>query len=123
MSGVLIAAIAYGAWHFFALLWPFVGLLFGIVVIHNATAFLTGAVAGWALSSEAPSRRALTFEVGIQNSGLALIILLAQLEGVGGAAAIAAVWGLWHIIAGALLAAFFRRQDQGLHKVAFRRGR
>jgi len=53
----------------------------------------------------------LTFEVGIQNSGLALIILLSQLKGVGGAAAIAAVWGVWHIIAGGTLAFFFGYVD------------
>jgi len=57
-------------------------------------------------------RRALTFEVGIQNSGLALIILLAQLKGLGGAAAIAAVWGVWHLIAGGLLAIFYNYFDR-----------
>jgi len=59
----------------------------------------------------AATRRALTFEIGIQNSGLALVIMLSQLRGVGGAAAIAAVWGVWHLVAGGLLALFFRRFD------------
>ena len=54
----------------------------------------------------------MTFEIGIQNSGLALIILLAQLKGVGGAAAIAAVWGVWHLIAGGLLAASYNLFDK-----------
>jgi BASS family bile acid:Na+ symporter len=30
----------------------------------------------------------MTFEIGIQNSGLALVILLSQLKGLGGAAAV-----------------------------------
>ena len=68
-------------------------------------------VAGSLLSAKAGTRRALTFEIGIQNSGLALVILLGQLKGLGGAAAIAAVWGVWHLIAGGLLAGAFRSID------------
>lgn len=105
---VLIGAIVYGSWHFFPVLWPNVGLLFGVVMIHNTVAFLTGGAAAWTLTADPSARRSLVFEIGIQNSGLALIILLGQLNGVGGAAAIAAVWGLWHVIAGASLAFVFR---------------
>jgi BASS family bile acid:Na+ symporter len=100
---VLIATIIYGVVYFYPVLWPAIGLLAGITVVHNSAAFLTGAIAGWLLSRQSAVRRALTFEVGIQNSGLALIILLSPLKGVGGAAAIAAVWGVWHIIAGSTL--------------------
>ncbi|MGB5625327.1 MAG: hypothetical protein WBM61_06305, partial [Woeseiaceae bacterium] len=57
------------------------------------------------------TRRALTFEVGIQNSGLALVILLSQLEGLGGAAAVAVLWGVWHLIAGGLIVGLFRTWD------------
>jgi BASS family bile acid:Na+ symporter len=108
---VLVATIIYGVIYFYPVLWPAVGLLAGITVLHNSAAFLTGATAGWLLSRQSAVRRALTFEVGIQNSGLALIILLSQLKGVGGAAAIAAVWGVWHIIAGGTLALIYNYVD------------
>jgi BASS family bile acid:Na+ symporter len=108
---VLVATIIYGVIYFYPVLWPAVGLLAGITVLHNSAAFLTGATAGWLLSRQSAVRRALTFEVGIQNSGLALIILLSQLKGVGGAAAIAAVWGVWHIIAGGTLAFIYNYVD------------
>ena len=78
-------------------------MLASVTISHNTVAFAPGATIGWVLSRQSAVRRALTFEIGIQNSGLALIILLAQLKGVGGAAAIAAVWGVWHLIAGGLL--------------------
>lgn len=109
---VLVGVIIYGIAYFFPILFPALSLLGGIVVLHNAVAILTGALAGRVLSRDAPTRRALTFEVGIQNSGLALVILLSQLKGLGGAAAVAAVWGVWHLISGGLLAAFFRQYDQ-----------
>ena len=106
---VLVGVIIYGIAYFFPVLWPAVPLLGSVVVIHNAVAFAIGALAGRVLSSRSPTRRALTFEIGIQNSGLALVILLSQLKGLGGAAAIAAVWGVWHLISGGLLALFFRQ--------------
>ena len=108
---VLVGVIIYGIVYFFPVLFPALPLLGGIVVLHNALAFATGALAGRALSRLSATRRALTFEIGIQNSGLALVILLSQLKGLGGAAAIAAVWGVWHLISGGLLAVFFRQLD------------
>ena len=56
-------------------------------------------------------RRTLTYEVGIQNSGLGLVILLTQLQGLGGAVVVTALWGVWHIIAGLILVAIFRGGD------------
>ena len=43
--------------------------------------------------------------------GLAIVILLGQFDGLGGAAAIAAVWGVWHLIAGGALVGVMRRYD------------
>ncbi len=110
-AGVLIGTVVYGIAYFYPVLWPAVGLLAGIVIVHNGAAFLSGAAAGMLLSKSSAVRRALTFEIGIQNSGLALIILLSQLKGVGGAAAIAAVWGVWHLVAGGALAVIFNLLD------------
>jgi BASS family bile acid:Na+ symporter len=111
-AAVLIATVIYGTAYFFPVLWPAVGLLAGVTIVHNTAAFATGALSAWILTRHTPVRRALTFEIGIQNSGLALIILLAQLKGVGGAAAIAAVWGVWHLIAGGCLAIFYNYFDR-----------
>lgn len=111
-SAVLGATIVYGIVYFYPVLWPAVGLLAGITVMHNTAAFVTGALVASMLSRRTDVRRAITFEIGIQNSGLALIILLSQLKGVGGAAAIAAVWGVWHLIAGAALAFGFNCADR-----------
>lgn len=111
-SAVLGTTIIYGIVYFIPVLWPAVGLLIGIAMIHNAVAFATGAVVGLLLSRQSSVRRALTFEIGIQNAGLALIILLAQLKGVGGAAAIAAAWGVWDLLAGGLLALAYNYYDK-----------
>jgi len=104
---VLVGVIIYGIAYFFPVLFPALPILGGIVVVHNAIAFATGALAGVVLSRRSSTRRALTFEVGIQNSGLALVILLSQLKGLGGAAAVAAIWGVWHLVAGSAIATMF----------------
>ena len=111
-AAVLIATVIYGTAYFFPILWPAVGLLAGVTIVHNTAAFATGALSAWILTRRTAARRALTFEIGIQNSGLALIILLAQLKGVGGAAAIAAVWGVWHLIAGGVLTLSYNYFDR-----------
>jgi len=83
-----------------------------VAIIHNTAAFALGAFAGRLMRLEAASRRALTFEIGIQNAGLGLVILLTQFPTLGGAAAVTGFWSLWHLFAGLALAAGFRLWDR-----------
>jgi len=109
---LLVTLIAIGAakqWEDFLALGV---MVIGLAILHNAAAFLFGYLAARFARADIPSRRAITIEVGIQNSGLAIIILLTQLAGFGGAAAIIVIWGTWHIIAGLTLVAIFKRQDR-----------
>jgi BASS family bile acid:Na+ symporter len=109
---LLGGAILYGGYLFFPILYPALALLIGIAALHNGVAFLLGIAAGIVLRADGPTKRALTFEVGIQNAGLAIVILIAQLEGLGGAAAIAAVWGVWHLVAGGLIVLILNTLDR-----------
>jgi bile acid:Na+ symporter, BASS family len=109
---ILGGVIIYGGIHLFPVLSPVLPLIGSVAVAHNALAFLLGASAGFLMRTDQPIRRALTFEVGIQNSGLAIVILISQLEGVGGAAAIAAIWGVWHLIAGGFIVLVLRFVDR-----------
>ena len=79
-----------------------------IVLVHNACAFSLGFLSAKVVGADSAATRALTFEVGIQNSGLGIVILLTQLGGLGGAAAVAGLWGVWHIVAGLILVTLFR---------------
>ena len=113
LGGVGLGLIIIGA------LIKFGGILFdiglwilGLVIIHNGLAYLLGFLSGVAAKANVRQRRALTFEVGIQNAGLGIVILLTQLGGLGGAAAIAGLWGSWHVVGGFLLVALFRHNDK-----------
>lgn len=80
-----------------------------IVIGHNALALGLGYFGASAARRPGPERRALTFEVGIQNSGLGLVILLAHFDGLGGAALVTAGWGVWHLVSGTALAVAWLR--------------
>ena len=70
-----------------------------------------GWLAARAIRMNTPDTRAVTIEIGMQNSGLGLALILNQFDALGGAALIAAGWGIWHIISGSLLAALWKRSD------------
>jgi len=53
-------------------------------------------------------KKSIIIETGIQNSGLALVIIFNFFDGLGGMAIIAAWWGIWHILAGLGIASLMR---------------
>jgi BASS family bile acid:Na+ symporter len=83
------------------------------VFLHNATALLSGYWTARALRLPERDCRAVSFEVGIQNSGLGLILVFTFFGGLGGMAIVAAWWGIWHIVAGLSLATWWSRRDPG----------
>lgn len=91
-------------------------MIFPLVVLHNALALALGYFSGRLSGADVPTRRAMTFEIGIQNSGLGFIILLTQLNGLGGTAGITGMWGLWHMIGGGILVFLFRNADRRAEK-------
>jgi BASS family bile acid:Na+ symporter len=90
----------------------FVGAVAVAVVVHNAVGLGAGYAAGRLMRLSTRDVRAITIEVGIRNSALALILIFAFFDGLGGMALVAASWGIWHIIAGLGLAAFWSRRPQ-----------
>ncbi len=85
-------------------------LAFLPVMLQNAMALGTGWGAARAAGLPSDQRRAVAIEVGIQNSGLGLLLVFEFFDGLGGMAFIAAWWGIWHIIAGMTLAGFWSRR-------------
>jgi bile acid:Na+ symporter, BASS family len=88
----------------------YIGLALLAVFLENAFAILGGyGVAKLARLPEADVR-AVAIEVGIHNTGLGLILVFNFFDGNGGMALVAAWWGIWHIFAGGILAAYWRRK-------------
>ena len=78
-----------------------------IVIVHNGAALLMGYFFARLFRRSIYDSRAISIETGIQNSGLALIIIFNFYDGLGGMALITACWGIWHLITGGLLAAYW----------------
>jgi bile acid:Na+ symporter, BASS family len=102
-----VAVALANNWEYFV---DYVGLVVFVVLLHNAIAFGIGNVAARAAHLEPRDVRAVTIEVGLQNSALALILVFNFFDGLGGMAIIAAWWGIWHIIAGLIVAGLWSRR-------------
>ncbi|MCD6113019.1 MAG: bile acid:sodium symporter family protein [Bacteroidales bacterium] len=109
--GFVVGALAANFDHFM----NYIGLIIFIVILHNALAILTGYTVSRIFKLPQIDRRTIAIETGIQNSGLALVLIFnpkifpADLH-LGGMAFIAAGWGIWHIISGMGLAFFWSKR-------------
>lgn len=93
--------------------------VFFIVLLHNGVALATGYFGGKLSGLPWRDVRSLTVEVGIQNSGLGLILLFNPAifppdvwhGHYGGMLFITAWWGIWHILSGLGVAYLFRKNS------------
>ena len=90
----------------------FLGQIMPLVVLHNTIAVLIGWLAAKLWRMNDFDTRAMTIEVSMHNSGLGLALILNHFDALGGAALIAAGWGIWHIVSGWGLAAWWKRRDR-----------
>lgn len=84
------------------------GIVFLAVILHNGFGLGLGYAAGKLGRLDARARRALAFEVGMQNSGLAATLATAHFSPL--AALPSAVFSVWHNISGAVVAAWLARK-------------
>ena len=105
LSLVILVAFIIGALAGnFSLFLQFIHLLLLLVLLHNAVAYGVGYAMSTLFGLAVADRKAITIETGIQNSGLALIIIFNFYDGWGGMAFLAGWWGVWDMISGSLLA-------------------
>lgn len=106
---LLLAFIVAGFAGNYRLFLAHIDALFGWVFLLNALAIAGGYALGWLFRLPEADRRALAIETGIHNSGLGLVLIFNFFDGSGPMALIAAWWGVWHILAGGIVAAVWSR--------------
>lgn len=84
--------------------------VFWIVLIHNGSALLMAYYFSAMLNNGESVNRTISIETGIQNSGLALILIFNYFDGNTAMAVVAAWWGVWHLISGFVFASILRRR-------------
>ena len=93
----------------------YIHIVFLIVLVHNTLALGTGFSFSSLFKLSRTDRRTITLETGIQNSGLALVLMFnpkifpPELE-LGGMTIIAAWWGVWHIISGLTISGLWSKK-------------
>jgi len=107
LVGFIVGALAANFRHFL----DYIQFVLLVVFIHNLLALVSCYTLSAALRLPERDRRAITFEMGIQNSGLGLILIFNFFNGLGGMAIVTAWWGIWHIVAGLTLATYWKRRD------------
>lgn len=89
-----------------------VGLLVVLaVVLHNGLGLLLGYAVAKVCRLEVPGRRAVSIEVGMQNSGLAAALATAHFNPA--AALPAAIFSVWHNLSGPALATYWANRRAG----------
>lgn len=104
---VLIIGAVAATWSILTAALPSVG---PFVVALNAVALAVGYLVTRVTRLGEASARAMTFEVAIRNTGLGLVIALAVFPTLGGVAVTVAMYGLWDVFIGLLLASWWRRR-------------
>lgn len=105
--GLFIVGALLGNWQHFL---ENVGYVAFVVALHNGFGLALGYWSGRALGCHRYDARAISIEVGIQNSALALVLIFGFFDGLGGMAIIAAWWGVWHLISGLTVATYWSKR-------------
>jgi BASS family bile acid:Na+ symporter len=84
--------------------------IFAIVVLHNALGYATGYALGKIFKMDPAKKRAVSIEVGMQNSGLGASLAAVHFSPL--AAVPSAIFSVWHNISGPLIATLFRKQKE-----------
>ena len=88
----------------------YVGQVFLIVAVLNALALFGGYYFAKINGLSEADRRAITFETGIHNITLALIVIFNFFDGLGGMALVAAWYGIWDLMTGFALAIYWGKK-------------
>jgi BASS family bile acid:Na+ symporter len=82
-------------------------MMVGVVILHNGLGLLIGYGLAKFFGMELAKRKAISLEVGIQNSGLGVTLAATHFSPI--AAVPSALFTIWHNISGALIATVYRR--------------
>ena len=93
-----------------------------LVLLHNLMALGIGYFTGKLFKNSEQDCRTISIETGVQNGGLALVLIFNFFDGNGPMALIAAWWGVWDIFSGYIIASLFayrsKRSTNKLKQVA-----
>lgn len=85
-------------------------IVFVVVILHNLLGYACGFGIGKLFRMDLAKTKALTVEIGMQNSGLATSLAATSFPNLAMATVPGAIFSVWHNISGAVLAGFLQRK-------------
>lgn len=85
-------------------------IVFVVVILHNLLGYACGFGIGKLFRMDLAKTKALTVEIGMQNSGLASSLAATSFPNLAMATVPGAIFSVWHNISGAVLAGFLQRK-------------
>ena len=86
-------------------------IVFVVVILHNLLGYACGFGLGKVLKMDMPKTKALTVEIGMQNSGLATSLANTAFPSFAMATVFDAIFSVWQNISGAILANILRNRE------------
>ena len=87
-------------------------IVFTVVILHNVLGYVCGFGLGKILKFNVPKIKAVSVEIGMQNSGLATSLANSSFSSLAMATVPGAIFSVWHNISGAILANIFNRWNE-----------
>jgi len=87
-------------------------IIFVVVILHNLLGYLFGYLIGVLFKMDLPRKKAVSIEIGMQNSGLATTLAGSAFPNLAMATVPGAIFSVWHNISGAILAGWFNRRSE-----------
>ena len=84
-------------------------IVFTIVILHNVLGYVCGFGLGKILKYNIAKTKAISIEIGMQNSGLATNLALTSFASLAMATVPGAIFSVWHNISGAILASIYNK--------------
>ena len=84
-------------------------VVFAVVILHNLAGYGCGFLLGQIFKMPVSKKKALSVEIGMQNSGLATSLAGTAFPNLAMATVPGAIFSVWHNISGAILAGIFRK--------------
>lgn len=93
----------------YAIFLDIIGMIFILVLLHNGLAMAMGYGIATLFRMDFADKKCLSIETGIHNAALGLVIIFSFFNGLGGMAVVAGWWGIWDLVTGFIMAAYWSR--------------
>ncbi|SFM02105.1 bile acid:sodium symporter family protein [Pelosinus propionicus] len=94
------------------------GMAFLAVILHNSIGLFLGYITSKSVGMGEGKARAISFEIGMENSGLAVALAMAHLDPI--AAIPGAIFSVWHNFSGSILAGYWSSRKITEEKTNFK---